>query len=135
MSFPLSTRGGGQLFAFPNVCKTPTPAGPTPLPYPSTGSCTQAKKESKKVSICNQAALTVASEIPRTQGDEAGTALGVMSNTHMGKAVFKEGSKKIRIEGKPVALGLKPTAHNGSNTNAPMGLQVSPSQLKVFAGT
>ena len=31
------TQAGGMCFAFPDVCLTPTPAGPVPIPYPNMG--------------------------------------------------------------------------------------------------
>jgi len=34
---PASTKGGGMCLAFPDVCKTPSPGGPVPIPYPNTG--------------------------------------------------------------------------------------------------
>ena len=33
---PISTHKGQAIIAFPDVCKTPSPAGPTPIPYPNT---------------------------------------------------------------------------------------------------
>ena len=40
--FPASTNGGGQCFAFPDTCKTPTPGGPVPIPYPNIAMVNQA---------------------------------------------------------------------------------------------
>ena len=70
-------------------------------------------------------------EIGRTSGDEAGTLKGVVSNTTMGAAVFRSGVSKVKVEGNDIAVHLRPTAHNGSNANAPMGTQLAPSQTKV----
>jgi hypothetical protein len=33
--YPASTKQGAAVLAFPDVCKTPTPAGPIPVPYPN----------------------------------------------------------------------------------------------------
>jgi hypothetical protein len=33
--YPVSTKQGGAVTAFPDVCQTPTPAGPVPMPYPT----------------------------------------------------------------------------------------------------
>jgi len=42
--FPASTKGGGQLFAFPDVCKVPAPpAPPIPTPFPNIGMLNMAK--------------------------------------------------------------------------------------------
>lgn len=133
--FPVATKGGGQALAFPDVCNVPAPPGPpVPTPFPNiamlntadSGTCTS------KVKIENQPVITVASEIPRTQGDEAGTAGGVTSGTNMDKAVFKQGVSKVKFEGDEVVSLLKPTAHNGSSANAPGGVVLAPGQVKVL---
>jgi hypothetical protein len=131
--FPASTKGGGNCFAFPDVCKTPAPpAGPVPVPYPNTAMNNQATKTSRKVKICGKETITTKSEIPRSMGDEAGTAGGVVSGGNMDKVVFKKGSSKVKVEGAPVVSLTSVTAQNGSNANAPAGAVVSPSQAKVF---
>lgn len=40
---------GGVTIAFPDVCKTPSPAGPIPIPYPNIAQSTDTSKGSKKV--------------------------------------------------------------------------------------
>src|SRR3954451_7671836 len=96
---PASTNGNGQTFAFPDVCKTPSPAGPVPIPYPNTGMLMQVTGESTKVKIVSQGAVTKKSEMPTSMGDEPGVAGGVVSNMNMGKVVFKKGSSKVKVEG------------------------------------
>ncbi len=133
--FPLCTKSGGQLFAFPDVCKVPAPpAPPVPTPFPNLAMCNQADGGTctSKVKIQNQPALTVASEIPRTQGDEAGVAGGVSSGTQMDKAVFKQGVSKVKLEGDDAVTLLKPTAQNGSSANAPAGMVIAPGQTLVM---
>lgn len=133
--FPLTTKGGGQVFAFPDVCKVPAPpAPPIPTPFPNIGMCTQADAStcSKKLKVLNQPVITKASEIPRTMGDEAGTLKGVSSGTNMDKATFKQGVSKVKVEGNDVINLLKPTAQNGVSANAPAGMVVAPSQAKVI---
>src|SRR5882724_12641504 len=90
---------GGLSTVFPDVCKTPTPAGPVPIPYPNIGMVPQATKVSTKVKIVGMDAVIENSEIPMSQGDEAGTAGGVVSGKNMDKIVFKKGSAKVTIEG------------------------------------
>ena len=132
--FPLSTKAGGQALAFPDVCKVPTPAGPVPTPFPNIAMLSSADSGtcSSKVKVENQPVITVSTEIPRTQGDEAGTAGGVSSGTNMDKAVFKQGVSKVKIEGDDAVCLLKPTAHNGSSANAPGGAVLAPGQTKVL---
>jgi hypothetical protein len=35
MAYPASTKRGSTITMFPDVCKTPTPGGPVPIPYPN----------------------------------------------------------------------------------------------------
>jgi hypothetical protein len=129
--FPASSKGGGQCFAMPDVCKTPTPAGPVPIPYPSIGMVNQAKKTSKKLKICNKEAVTKKSEMSRSSGDEAGTAKGIVSSKNMDKVKYTKGSSKVKVEGQPLQHLTSPTSHNGSNANVP-GAQIAPGQTKVI---
>jgi hypothetical protein len=133
--FPLCTKAGGQAFAFPDVCKVPAPpAPPVPTPFPNFAMLNQADGRtcSQTVKVMNQPVLTVASEVPRTMGDEAGVAKGVTSGTTMDKAVFKLGVTTVKVEGNAVVTLLKPTAHNGASANAPAGTVVAPSQTLVL---
>jgi hypothetical protein len=132
--FPLCTKAGGQLFAFPDVCKVPAPPSPSPVPtpFPNIALCNQANGCAEKVKVMNQPALTISSEIPRTQGDEPGTAGGVTSGTNMDKAVFKQGVSKVKLAGSDAVSLLKSTAHNGASANAPAGMVAVPGQTKVF---
>jgi hypothetical protein len=132
MSMPASTTGGGQCFAMPDVCKTPTPAGPVPIPYPNIGMVAQAVKTSTKVMFVSKPVVVENSEIPMSQGDEAGTAGGVVSGRNMDKIVFKKGSSKVLIEGKGCVYLTAMTGHNGANANMPSGNQIAPSQTKVL---
>lgn len=134
--FPASSNGGGQCAGFPDVCKTPSPAGPIPIPYPNIAMLTQAKGSScsSKVKIINKKAATTKTEISMSSGDEAGSAGGgVVSSKFKGPAKFKKGSSKVKVEGSPMvhltsAVGL----NGGSNANCPAGVQVAPSQTKVL---
>ncbi len=134
--FPASTNGGGQAAATaPDVCQVPAPPGPNvPTPFPNLAMLSQANGStcSSKVRILNRPTCTVRTEISRTSGDEAGTMKGVVSGTNMDKATFKQGASCVQVEGNDIATHLKPTGHNGSNANAPVGTQVSPSQTKVI---
>ncbi len=94
--------GGKAKCTLPDVCKTPSPGGPVPIPYPvilSTSS--DLKKGSKKVKFDggNSAAIK-GSEFSRCSGDEAGTAGGVKSSTNMKEATWILFSFDVKIEGK-----------------------------------
>ncbi len=129
---PASTKGGGTcICTAPDVCKTPSPGGPVPIPYPNFGMCNQATKTAKKVKFSGKQVITKSSVIPKTTGDEAGTIGGVVSNVVMNRATWKKGSSKVKIEGKQCEYHTALTGHNGSNANT-VGTQAVPSQTKVL---
>ena len=66
--------GGGFIVAFPDVCKTPAPAGPVPIPYPNIAQTAKAKQQAKKVKVQKKGA------VGRSMGDEAGTLKGTVSS-------------------------------------------------------
>jgi hypothetical protein len=133
--FPASTKGGGQCFAFPDVCKVPAPpAPPVPTPFPNIAQCADATKCSEKVKILNKAVIHKGSEISRSSGDEAGTLKGIVSGTTQDKAVFRTTSAIVQVEGNDLVMHLCVAAQNGSNANAPPGTQVAPSQSVVIVG-
>jgi hypothetical protein len=134
--FPASTKGGGQCFVFPDVCKTPAPPAPfVPIPYPNFAMANQADGGtcSSKVKIDGQPTIVKGTEITMSTGDEGGTAGGgVVSSKFKGPALYKKGSGKVKCEGKELCHLTSITAQNGgSNANIPPGVQVAPSQTKV----
>lgn len=131
--FPASSKGGGQCAAFPDVCKVPAPPAPfAPAPFPNMGQVMQASGTCSKVKICGKEALVKSSEISRSNGDEAGTLKGMISATNMDKISYKMGSSKVKFGGTAAVTVTKPTSHNGTNANAPPGMQVAPSQTSVI---
>ena len=130
--FPASSKGGGQCLGVPDVCKTPSPVGPIPVPYPNTGMLMQAQNTSPKVKFVQKEAVTLKSKIPKSMGDEAGAAGGIVSGMIMGEVSFKMGSSKVKVEGQPVVHLTSVSSHNGTNANMPAGAQIVPSQIKVL---
>lgn len=132
---PVSTNAAGQAVCFPDVCKTPSPAGPIPVPYPNIAMLVQAKGGTlaKKVKIMGKKVATEKTEISMSSGNEPGVAGGVVSSKFKGPAKFTKGSSKVKVEGSPVAHLTSMIGQNGTaNHNNPMGTQVVPSQMKVF---
>lgn len=132
--FSVTTKAGGMCMAMPDVCKTPAPpAPPVPMPYPNIANCNQALPPtcSLTVKVECMPALTKASEIPMSSGDEAGSAGGVMSGKIKGETTFKTFSLKVKFEGQSVVYQTCTTAQNGKNANAQGGIQMDPSQVKV----
>ena len=129
---PASTSGGGMCTnTAPDVCKTPSPAGPVPIPYPNIAQNAMAVKTALKVMISHRPVVHKMSEIPMSSGDEAGTAGGVKSSVFIQKTTFAMGSTKVMIEGQQCVHQTASTFHNGANFNIP-GLQTAPSQTNVM---
>jgi hypothetical protein len=131
--FGITTLQGGTCQGFPDTCKTPTPAGTVPIPYPNVAMCNQANPGtcSTKITIMGQPVLHKGSEITMSSGDEAGSAGGVVSSTIKGPATYKSSSTKVKVEGQPVVFHTCMVGQNGKNPNVPAGVQVAPSQTKV----
>ena len=133
---PASTNGGGMCATTGpiDVCKTPTPGGPVPMPYPNIAQNTQVdgSSASKKVKIVNKKCVMVGTNIRMSTGDEPGSAGGgVVSNKIKGKCSFKMGSSKVKVEGKKLCYLGSVTGMNGTPDNT-VGAQVAPSQTKVL---
>ncbi len=107
----------GLTTAFPDVCKTPSPAGPVPIPYPNIAKSSDTAKGSKKVTVEGNPVCLKDSNFSTSTGDEAGTAGGgVASSKTRGKAEFVNYSFDVQIEGKNVARALDLMLHNDKNT-------------------
>jgi hypothetical protein len=106
----------GVTIAFPDVCKTPSPAGPIPIPYPTIAQASDSAATAKKVSNDGNAICVKDSNFQMSTGDEAGSAGGVASNKIKGKAEFINFSFDVQIEGKNVPRALDPMLHNDKNT-------------------
>ncbi|MEW6265986.1 MAG: DUF4150 domain-containing protein [Thermodesulfobacteriota bacterium] len=130
------TKQGGQCLAVPDVCQTPTPAGPIPIPYPNLATFDQAKGDTvaDKVLIIGKPTVTKASLLAQSSGDEAGTGNGVVSGTVRDQVSFKTASAKVMAQGHPIVYQGCLCAHNGNNANMPAGQIISPSQTKVIIG-
>lgn len=107
----------GTTIAFPDVCKTPTPGGPVPIPYPNVAMSTDTAKGTKKVKMDGNPVCTKDSNFRMSTGDEAGTAGGgVVSNKIKGKAEFVMFSFNVKLEGKNAARAFDIMLHNQKNT-------------------
>lgn len=124
------TKQNGQCMAMPDVCKTPIPpAGPVPIPYPNIAMPMMGMPCTIKVLIGGMPALTKASKIPLSNGDQAGVAGGVVSGKIMGQTEFFLGSLKVKLEGNPAVKLGDPTKQNDGNA---VGAVLVPSQAVVM---
>jgi len=107
----------GITTAFPDVCKTPTPGGPVPIPYPNVAKSSDTASGSSSVKCDGNPICLKDSNFSTSTGDEAGSAGGgVASNKIKGKAEFVNFSFDVMVEGKNVARALDMMLHNDKNT-------------------
>lgn len=109
-------KSSGVSPCFPDVCKTPTPAGPVPIPYPNIAKSSDTDKGSKKVKCDKQSICLKDSNFKTSTGDEPGSAGGVASGKTKGKAEFINYSFDVKVEGKNVARAFDLMLHNDKNT-------------------
>lgn len=127
----------GISIAFPDFCKTPTPGGPIPIPYPNVAKSSDTADGSKTVKMDGSPIMLKGSNMRMSTGDEAGSAMGINSNMIKGKAQFVSYSFDVKVDGKNVCRLTDPTQQNiGSfNTLAPAHFQgplhVSDPQMKA----
>lgn len=107
---------GGLSIAFPDVCKTPTPAGPIPIPYPNIAKASDTTGGPTKVKTDGQMPMTKGAKYSMSTGDEAGSAGGVVSGVTKGEAEFMMQSMDVKFEGKGVCRMGDPLFHNKKNT-------------------
>lgn len=105
----------GMSTVFPDVCKTPTPAGPVPIPYPNIGMASMTTKGAKKVKTDGQMPMVKGAKYSMTSGDEAGSAGGVVSSKIKGEAEYMMYSFDVKFEGKNVCRLGDPLFHNKKN--------------------
>ncbi|MGC3998845.1 MAG: DUF4150 domain-containing protein [Anaeromyxobacter sp.] len=107
----------GVTIAFPDVCKTPSPGGPVPIPYPNIAKSSDTSKGTKKVKVEGKPVCIQGSTFAMSTGDEAGTAGGgVASNKIKGPAEFVNYSFDVQLEGKGAARSFDLMLHNQKNT-------------------
>lgn len=107
-----------HVAAPPDVCKTPSPGGPVPIPYVNLASDADLAKGTKGVKIESNPIALASSYLSTSTGDEPGTAGGgIISSKTKGKMGWGTTSPDVRFEGKSVARFMDITRHNGNSYN------------------
>ena len=114
---------------FPDVCLTPSPAGPVPVPYPNIAPGPTTIPSQVKVLYFFTPGHNLTSKPPMTNGDNAGLGTGVASGVVMGPRQHLVPSATTLIGGVP-ATRLT-SAGISNNTNCPTA-RVAPSQVRVL---
>lgn len=117
----------GIASAFPDVCKTPSPGGPVPIPYPNIAKSSDTSDGSPSVSVDGNPCMIQGSVFSTSTGDEAGSVGGVVSGCTKGKAEFVNYSFDVKFDGKAVCrLGDMMLQNKGSSPNTPPFPEVQP---------
>ncbi len=106
---------GGMSPVFPDVCKTPTPGGPVPIPYPNIGKASDTSSGPTTVTVDGQMPMTKDAKYMMSTGDEAGSIGGIISNKVKGPCEFMMYSFDVKFEGKNVCRMGDPLFHNDKN--------------------
>ncbi|MET1254936.1 DUF4150 domain-containing protein [Aliikangiella maris] len=107
---------GGMTPCFPDVCKTPTPGGPVPIPYPNIARSSDSAKTAKKVFCDGNPVCVKTSNFKTSVGDEPGVVKGIVSSKVKGIAEFVNYSFDTKVEGKNVPRAFDLMLHNNKNT-------------------
>ena len=124
-----NTQMMGMDTGFPDVCLTPTPAGPIPIPYPNIAMGPMGVPAAYNVLWMCAPAHNMATTVVMTNGDNAGVNMGVASGTVMGPSRHLTAAFTV-LAGFAPATRLTSVALQNS-TNCP-GARIVPSQVKVL---
>ena len=111
---------GGSWFStatLPDVCKTPTPGGPVPMPYPniSMASSLTSGTTTVKVDRGSMAAIK-GSKFAISTGDEPGTLGGIKSNVFKQASTWLTYSFDVKLDGKNACRFSDKKFQNNENT-------------------
>jgi hypothetical protein len=117
----------GIVTVFPDVCNTPTPGGPVPIPYPNVARSADTSQGSRTVAMDGNPIMLRKSVFATSTGDEPGSVGGVISGTTKGKAEFVSYSFDVKVEGKNVCrLGDSMVQNEASAPNTAPVPEVQP---------
>ena len=92
---------GTAIATLPDVCKTPSPGGPVPIPYPNIAVSRDLERGTKRVKVDHgQMAAHQGSRVGRSSGDAPGNAGGVVSCTTAKEATWLTFSLDVTLEGR-----------------------------------
>jgi uncharacterized protein DUF4150 len=108
---------GFSIATIPDVCKTPSPGGPIPLPYPNFAQSNSLTNGTLTVKLDGgNMAAHKPSEYAISTGDEAGTVGGVTSNTFKRQTNWISFSFDVSFEGEGICRLADKKFHNNKNT-------------------
>ncbi len=106
---------GISTATIPDVCKTPSPGGPVPIPYPNIAQSITLSNGTTTVKGDKAMAANKGSKFAMSNGDNAGTVGGVKSNVFMKEATWILYSFDVKMDGKNAARLTDKMFHNKEN--------------------
>lgn len=107
---------GISVATIPDVCKTPSPGGPVPLPYPNISQSNTLAKGTTTVKADGMMAAIKGSEFSMSNGDQPGTLGGVKSSTFMKESTWILYSFDVKMDGKNACRLSDKKFQNHENT-------------------
>jgi len=117
-------KGSNHISAatIPDVCKTPSPGGPIPIPYPNISQSATLDKGTTTVKADGgMMVATKGSEFSLSNGDNAGVAGGVKSSTFMKESTWILYSFDVKMDGSNACRLSDKKFQNHENTADLMG--------------
>lgn len=100
----------------PDVCKTPSPGGAVPIPYPNIAQSSTLADGTTTVKAEGNMIANKGSKYSSSNGDEPGTAGGVKSSVNMKAAKWILYSMDVKMEGKNACRLSDKMTSNDENT-------------------
>lgn len=107
---------GISTATIPDVCKTPSPGGPVPIPYPNISQSITLNNGTTTVKADGMMAAIKGSEFSLSNGDNAGVAGGVKSSTFMKESTWILYSFDVKMDGKNACRLTDKKFQNHENT-------------------
>ncbi len=127
---------GISMATIPDVCKTPSPAGPIPIPYPNISQSAMLAKGTTTVKADGGMMIaTKGSEFSLSNGDEPGVAGGVVSGVNMKESTWILYSFDVKMDGQNACRFMDKKFQNHQNTVDMGGILQAPVMvlLKLIA--
>jgi hypothetical protein len=112
-----------SIATVPDVCKTPTPGGPVPMPYPNISQANTLSNGTTTVKVDggNMAAIK-GSKFAMSTGDEPGTLGGIKSSTFKQASTWILYSFDVKLDGGNACRFSDKKFQNNENTIDAMGV-------------
>ena len=125
---------GLSTATIPDVCKTPSPGGPVPIPYPNIAQAITLSSGTTSVKGDKTMTGVKGSKLALSNGDNAGVAGGVKSSTFMKEATWILYSFTVKFQKKNVARFTDKMFHNSKNAANLSGFITIPVKDAQFEG-